>query len=226
MADTVTEDRQAGEFDDEAERELRRGYIRPDFRVFQGALPAAVFFIANQFGPTQVAIALSFAISLWVFVKNPGHGVIRALSVLSFTIVTGSAIVALILDSDKAFVAQNLVGDFAIAAVCIGSVLLGRPMIGAIAREMVPGIQPVMPVGHTVFVRLTLINAAFNLGTGIVRIFMLGALSANAYLVLSRVVFLPLGILFFLLCYRWITQEAIRIWPADMPPPDEFRMRD
>jgi hypothetical protein len=225
MAETVIANVEDGDFDDAAEREMRRGYIKPDFRVFQGGIPPAVFFIANWLGPTQVAIALSFAASVWVFVRNPGSGVIRALSVLGFCVVTGSAIVGLALDSDKAFVAQNLIGDFAITAVCIGSVLIGRPLIGAIARELVPGIQPVMPVDHRVFVRLTLINAALNLGTGLVRILMLGALSANAYVVVSRVAFLPISALFFVLCYRWITQEAIRIWPADMPPPDEWRSR-
>jgi hypothetical protein len=98
-------------------------------------------------------------------------------------------------------------------------------MIGAIAREMVPGIQPVMPLDHRVFMMLTLVNAAINLGTGVARIFLLDALTENQYVIVSRVVFLPLSIGYFLFCYREITRAAIRLWPDDMPPPAQWRSR-
>jgi hypothetical protein len=78
-------------------------------------------------------------------------------------------------------------------------------------------------VNHAIFLRLTMMNAGINFATGVIRIFMLAAMSANLYLIMSRVVFFPLSVLFFLLCYRWITREAIRIWPVDMPPPPEWR---
>jgi intracellular septation protein A len=205
------------------EDRLRRGYLRPDFRVWIGALPALVFLVLNWQTTTEIAIAASFAASVLVFVRNPGSGVIRALSALSFSIVAASAAAGLILDSGKAFVAQNLIGDFVIAAVFLVSVLVRRPMIGAIAREMVPAMKPVLAVGHPVFVKLTLISVALNVVSGVVRLFLLDALSENQYVIVSRALGFPPNVLFFLYAYRQVTRVAIRIWPADAPPPPEWR---
>ena len=194
-------------------------YIRPDFRVLEGALPAAAFLLVNTLWSSEAAIAISFAVSVGVFVRNRSIGVIRFLSVMSFAITAGSAALGLALDNDKAFLAQNLIADFAVAAVMVGSVLIGRPLIGAIARQLVPGIQPVMMLDHTVFKTLTLVSAGSNVCTGVIRIFMLDALSSNAYVILSRVVFIPLSLGFYVLCYVMISRTAIRIWPVDVPPP-------
>ena len=211
------------EFDDVMEDRIRRGYLQPDFRVFAGILPSAVFLIANSMWSTQIAIATSFAVSAVVFVRFPASGVIRALTIISFVVVFASAVVGLALDSGKAFVAQNMVGDFLISAIFLGSVLVGRPMIGAIAREMVPAIQPIMPINHAVFVKLTLLNVGVNLVSGVLRLFLLDALSENQYVIVSRVLGLPLGVAFFLYAYREITRAAIRIWPVDAPPPEQWR---
>lgn len=209
--------------DAEEEDRLRRGYLRPDFRVWIGGLPALVFLVVNWQTTTEVAITGSFAASVLVFVRNPGSGVIRALSALSFSVVAASAAAGLILDSGKAFVAQNLIGDFVIAAVFLVSVLIRRPMIGAIAREMVPAMKPVLAIDHPVFVRLTLINVALNVVSGVVRIFLLDALSENQYVIVSRALGFPPNVLYFLYAYREVTRVAIRIWPADAPPPPEWR---
>jgi intracellular septation protein A len=211
------------EFDDEYEDRMRRGYLRPDFRVFVGVLPSVVFLVANSMWSTQVAIAASFVVATIVFARYPGSGVIRALTMVSFVVVFASAVVGLALDSGKAFVAQNMVGDFLIAAIFTGSVIIGRPMIGAIAREMVPAIQPIMAIDHQVFVKLTLLNAGVNLVTGIMRLFLLDALTENQYVIVSRVLGFPLAAAFFLYAYREITRAAIRIWPVDEPPPEQWR---
>lgn len=211
------------EFDDASEERMRRGYLRPDFRVLAGILPSVVFLMLNSAMSTQLAIAVSFVVSAGVFFLNPGRGVIRALTIISFTVVFASAAVGLAFDSGKAFVAQNMVGDFLIAAIFLGSVLIRRPMIGAISREMVPAIKPVMALDHAVFVKLTLINVGVNLVSGIARLFLLDALTENQYVIASRALGFPLGVAFFLYAYREITRVAIRIWPADTPPPDEWR---
>jgi intracellular septation protein A len=202
-----------------------RDYVRPDFRVFEGFLPVLVFFVANRMGPAEVAIGLSFATAVVVFARNKSSGIIRALSVLGFVIVTASAVAGIVASSDKVFVAQNIVSDFAFVIIMMGSVLIGRPLIGAIARELVPGIRPVMAVNDPAFVVLTLVNGAINLGTGVARIFMLDAMSADTYAIVSRVAFIPLNIAFFVLCYALIARRAIAIWPADLPPPDMTRGR-
>jgi hypothetical protein len=81
----------------------------------------------------------------------------------------------------------------------------------------------IVEVPHPAFRTLTFVSAALNICTGVIRIFMLDALSANAYVILSRVVFVPLNIAFYLLCYVMISRVAIRIWPAALPPPPKIR---
>jgi intracellular septation protein A len=210
-------------FDAEAEDRVRRGHLRPDFRVFLGIVPPVAFLAANYLASTQVAIIVAFVASAIVFVSNPGSGVIRALAVISFVVVAVSAIAGLASGSGKVFVAQNLVGDFLIAAIFLGSVVMHRPMIGAIAREMVPSMKPVMPIDHAVFVRLTLISVAVNVLSGVARAYLLDVLTEDQYVIASRALGFPLGVAFFFYAYREITRTAVAIWPADEPPPPEWR---
>lgn len=216
----------AAALDAVAEERMRSGYMRPDFRVLSGILPSAAFLLLNSVTTTQIAIVVSFVAALAVFAFNPGSGVIRALSILSFLVVFASAVVGLALGSGKAFVAQNLVGDFLIAAIFTGSVLIHRPMIGAIAREMVPAMKPIMAIDHPVFVRLTLVNVGVNLVSGVLRLWLLDALTENQYVIASRVLGFPLGVAYFAYAYREITRTAIRIWPADVAPPEQWKSRE
>lgn len=197
-----------------------RTHVRPNPRILESVLPVAVYFAVNVLWGTAPAIAASFAASAFVFFRNRAHGTILFLAVLGFAVTAGSAVLGLISGSGKVYVAQNLVTDFVFAGVFAGSVVAGRPLIGSIVHEVVPAVKPVMTIGHPLFVRLTLLSALINAGEGVGRGFMLAALSDNAYVILSRAVFLPLGIAFYFVCYVLVQREAIRIWPADMPPPN------
>lgn len=194
-----------------------RDFMQIDASVFQGFLPAIVFLVANRFGPVQVAIILSFATATWVFARNKSSGVIRMLSAVGFLLVAFSTVIGLALNSDRAFVAQNIFADIAFAGIFLGSVVIRRPLIGAIARELVPGIRPVMHIDLPVFVQLSLVSAAINIVSAIVRYFMIENMSVDAYVILSRVVFIPVNIAFVVLCYVTVTRTAIRIWPEDEP---------
>ncbi len=163
---------------------------------------------------------MSFAVSIAVFYRNRQHGTIRLLGVLGFVIVAASAVIGLISNSGKVYVAQNLVTDFIFAGVFATSVVVGKPLIGSIVREVVPALQPVMDVQYPLFVKLTLVCAAINLGTGIARVFLLAALTDTQYVIASRALGLPLDVAFYFACYVLVQREAIRIWPADMPPPN------
>jgi hypothetical protein len=200
-----------------AERARVRDFLRIDASVFQGFLPSIVFLVANRLGPTQVAIALSFAAAVWVFARNRSSGVIRLLGSVGFLIVAFSAVLGLALDSDRAFVAQNIFADIVFTGLFAGSVWIRRPLIGAIARELVPGIGPVMRIDLPVFVWLSLLNAAINAVSAVARYFMIESLSVDAYVILSRAVFIPVNIAFIVLCYVSVTRTAIRIWPHDVP---------
>jgi hypothetical protein len=216
----LNQTRPASEPDDVDRSSIRASdYVRIDPRAIEGAYPAFAFILANWLWTTQIAIALSFATALVVFVRNRQRGVIGVLGAISFVIVSISAIIGLIWNSGTVFVAQNLVADFVFAAVYAGSILIGRPLIGVIARELVPSIKPVIDVNHAVFIQLSIVAILINAGEGIVRLFMIEAMSNNAYVIVSRVVFIPLTIGFYLLCYRQVSKTAIAIWPADLPPP-------
>jgi hypothetical protein len=192
-------------------------FLDIDLNVLQGFIPAAVFLIAHQIWPTRIAIALSFTATVIVFARNKHSGVIRFLSALGFAIAALSTAIGLAFDSGLAFVAQNIFSDVVFTFVFAGSVLAGRPLIGGIARELVPAIRPVLHVNTPVFVYLSLLNAGINAFSAGIRYVMIESFSIDLYVILSRVVFLPLNIAFIVLCYVWITRTAIRLWPDDMP---------
>jgi len=118
-----------------------------------------------------------------------------------------SAVVGLAADSAKAFAAQNIYSDFLVAAVCLGSIAIGKPLVGAVARESIPALRTLMDPRHRVFVILTLVFMTYNIGTGIFRIFLLGEFSANEYVIVSRVTS-PISLAFFLAAYFMIKRAA------------------
>ena len=157
-----------------------------------------------------MSISASLAVAVIVFARNRQSGVIRALSVLGFAIVAVSAAVGLTINSDKAFAAQNIVSDFAIAPIALGSILIGRPLAGAVGRELFPAIRPLVPERHGVFVVLTLVVVGINLATGVIRLVMIDALSTNDYVLLSRLIGIPFNILLFGLAYVLVLRVVER----------------
>ena len=194
-------------------RFLHGDFSGVDWRIFWTALPVVVFLILNTFWPedlwrTQVAIVGSFLASAYVFATNRDSGVIRALVVLGFLIVAGSAAFGLAINSAKAFAAQNIFTDFIMAAISLGSVLVGKPLVGAVARQGVPALRTLMDPKHRVFVYLTLTFMAINIVTGIFRIFLLGEFNATEYVLISRATGLPFSVGFLIACYFSIKRTA------------------
>ena len=179
-----------------------------DWRVAEAGLPVLVFLVLNVIGPAQLAIGASFAASVSVFLRNRDSGVIRALAIMGFLVVTGSAIVGLAADSTKAFAAQNIVSDFLVAVVGVGSIAIGRPLVGAVARESIPALRSLLDVRHRTFIYLTLGFVALNIVTGVIRIFLLDALSTNEYVLASRAVGFPLSAAFFVASYFAVKRAA------------------
>ncbi len=214
----MTSDALPGEPSPAVERP-RRYYVRPSPQVLIAFLPALAFILTNRYAPTQAAIAVSFAVSVVIFVRNPGDGVIRMLGLIGFAIVCGAAVVGLATGSGKAYVAQNLFADFAFAAIFAGSVVIHRPLMGAIIREVVPALKPVMAIDYPLFTQLTLMNVAINLAQGTARIFLINDLSASQYAIASRAISFPISVAFYVFCYVVVHRRAIEIWPADLPPP-------
>lgn len=200
---------------------LEPRYLQFNGSVAEGGIPVAVFWVANSLGPSSVAITLSFIAAAVVFLRNRDSGVIRALSLLGFLIVAASAGAGLLLASDKAFAAQNIASDFAFVAISLGSVMVGKPLIGYVARELLPALRPHLEATERVFVILTLLNAFINLGTGIVRFWMLDVLETNDYVILSRVIGIPTNLAFFGLAYVLIKRRLAEVDQENGHGPDE-----
>lgn len=189
--------------------------LRFNYGVAEGGLPVFIFWVANNLGPTQVALVLAFVTAVAVIARNRKSGVIRLLSVLGFVIVAASAVAGFVLDSDKAFAAQNIVSDIALAAIALISVLMGRPIMGLIIREMVPALRTVLHETDRTFVVLTLSFVALNLFQAAVRIYMLDEFSANTYIVVSRIFAFPLNLGFIGLAWLLVARRLSReTWPT------------
>ncbi len=179
-----------------------------DLRVLEAGIPVIVFLLAEQVLPVRLAIALSFVAALAVFARHRRRGTIRFLNLLGFAVVALSAAAGLLLDSGKAFAAQNLVSDVLVAAVGLGSIVWRRPLVGLVARELFPGLRSAMPVDHPAFVLLTYLNSLLNLLTAGVRAYLLGQLDVTVYVIVSRAAGLPLTVAFYGLCL-WAIVRAV-----------------
>ena len=189
-------------------------------RFWLTVLPIAAFLLVDRLADTRWAIGAGLAAAILVFLRTRRSGVVGYLAVGGIVIVGGSATVGIIVDSDKAFFASDAIGDVLWTGAFLGSVVLGRPLMGVLMREIFPGIREWIPERHRVFVALSLAWAAQNVVTAVIRVLLLDALSTNSYLLWSRVATWPLTIGLFALSYyligRAIRQEAQRRAAADL----------
>lgn len=216
--------------DEAAARRRRRRAARPprdilatssiNNRFWLTLAPIAAFLLVDRLADTRWAIAAGVAAAVIVFWRTRRSGLIGYLAVGGIVIVGGAGVVGIIVDSDKAFFASDAIGDVLWAAAFVISILLGRPLMGLLVREIFPGIRDWVPEGHRVFVALSLAWAAQNVATAVIRIALLDALSTEAYLLWSRVATWPLTIGLFALSYyfiaRAVRQEAERRAAADL----------
>lgn len=177
--------------------------------IWLSFLPVAAFLIVGRFADTRIAIGAGFAMALVVFLRTRHSGVIGQLAVGGIAIVGGAALVGVVIDSDKAFLASDPISDFLWVAAFGLSVLLGRPLMGIIVREMFPGAREWLPERHRVFVWLSVAWALQNILTAAIRIVLLDSLSAEGYILWSRVITWPLNVALFALSY-YVIWRAIR----------------
>ena len=177
--------------------------------IWLSFLPIAAFLIVGRFADTRIAIGAGFATALVVFMRTRHSGVIGRLAVGGIVIVGGAALVGVVIDSDKAFLASDPIGDFLWMAAFGLSVLLGRPLMGIIVREMFLGAREWLPERHRVFVWLSVAWALQNILTAAIRIVLLDSLSADAYILWSRVITWPLNVALFAVSY-YVIWRAIR----------------
>ena len=156
-------------------------------RIFLGSFPLGVFWLAGQFWETQIAIGLAFLAATAVFLYARDSGIIRLLAVLSFSAVTVAALAGAILNSDKAFLANDVIFDYTTVLVSIVSIYKGKPLFRLIMYEMYPGLRSLLPERHRVFVTTTIILALHSVAIGTTRMFLIATQSVGEYIIWSRV---------------------------------------
>lgn len=156
-------------------------------RIFLGSVPLGVFWVSSQFWGTQFSIGLAFIAATAVFFYARDSGIIRLLAVLSFTAVSIAALAGAILNSDKAFLANDVIFDYTTVVVSIISIYKGKPLFRLIMYEMYPGLKNLLPEGHRVFITTTIILALHSIAIGTTRIFLIATQSVGEYIIWSRV---------------------------------------
>ncbi len=176
-----------------------------NLRVLEGMLPMAVFWVAGEVGaPGWLAIVLSLVTAAAVYVRNKEYGATRALSAIGFVVVASSAVAGIALDSEKTFAAQNIFGDLVFIVVGLGSIAIGKPIAGAIVREMFPSLRPHIRADDAIFVALTLVVVLANVMQAGTRLWMIDEMSTNDYVLVSRLAGLPFNAVYFLAAYGLI----------------------
>lgn len=178
--------------------------------IWLSVLPIAAFLLLDRVADTRIAIAAGFVAAVIVFLRTRKSGLIGYLAIGGIVIVGGAALAGIILDSDKAFFASDAIGDLLWMAAFLVSVVVGRPLIGLIVREMFPRLREWLPETHGVFVGLTIAWALENILTAAIRLVMLDAFSTDGYLLWSRVATWPLNIALFALSY-YLIWRAVRV---------------
>ena len=175
-----------------------------DPAVWWSIAPVLIFWGTRQVADTQIAIAAGFVAAVVVFWLNRRRkkGILAWLAIAGLVIVSGSAIAGLLLDSEKAYLANDPIGDGITVLVALGSVFIGRPIVGYIACEVFPRATSQLHATDRVFVQITLLLAAKDLITGGARVVLLDSLDTDGYLLFSRIVSWPLNALFFYAAYR------------------------
>lgn len=187
-----------------------------DPRGLLSVTPIIVYVVVRQLSVAPVAIGAGLAVAVLVFALNrkQGGSVIQWMSVFGLVAITAGAIAGIALNSDKAFLANDVAGDFIMAAILAASAIIGRPIAGSITHELLPRVRGAVPKTHRVFVRITWLYVLSNLGMGAYRLYLLGEVSASEYVLYSRAVAWPLGVVMFglviLLMSRVMRADAAR----------------
>lgn len=180
-----------------------------------GILPIAAFLIMLEIADARAAIGVSLAVALGVFylqqrVKTSG-GLVFKLALLGLATMIGSSIAGLALDSERIFLWQDPIGDFAISVLLLLALALGWPLTGRVICELFPRVAAVLEPRHRVFALVSLIFLFENLAMGFIRVWLLEGteISPAQYALFSRAAAWPLRAVLALASY-WLIRRAMR----------------
>ena len=153
--------------------------------------PVVVFYVLSVVAPPTLAVAGGFAAAAGAFYFTRKSRLYQALLLVGFAVVALTAAIGITWGSEKAYLASGACSSFLFAFIYSGSVLIRHPLVGGIAREVVPGLTGRLPDTAPVFVWTTLAWAVFSMSQGFVRVYLLVNLSVGEYIIWSRVVGYP-----------------------------------
>jgi hypothetical protein len=184
-----------------------------NFRIASSILPVATFYILSRVADPWVSIAGGFVASSLVFYWNRRHRVIGLLAAFAFVVLTLSAVIGVIFESEKAYLASGPVADFLFVPMFLASMLLKKPLIGGIVREMFPQFASQVPIHAPVFVSLSVLWAIGEGLTGLLRAYLLYELSVGEYIIWSRLATWPLRAIVVGITI-WAVYRASKEYPA------------
>lgn len=129
---------------------------------------------------------------------------------LGFALLRGAA--GILTRSGTVYFAPLVVGNFAVAVVFSGSALVGRPIVGLIAKIFYP--FPDEVVRHhayrRVFIRVTLAWAAEQALIGLLQVVLLATTTTNTYVIVRSLVAWPLNLGLFVFSLRYARRALSR----------------
>lgn len=180
-----------------------------DFRILFGMLPVVAFYIGYQWH-AYAAIGLGFVATAVAYYASDRKGLVGIFALFGLFVATVAALVGIVLEDERAFLARDAAIDFLLASLGLGSLLLGRPVVGLVLRDMWPALRDLLPLRHGAFVRATWVFVVVNIFQGTVRTWMLfGGFTVGEYLVYSRLFGWPVaGIMIAIIAH--IVRESAR----------------
>ena len=168
-----------------------------------GAAPTLSYLIFNAAFGVRGAIAAAVISGVLVYViqrqVRPQILVVRWLMVFSVCFNVGFGIWGLIEGDGKVYWARDYVDNFVLGAVFLFSVVIGRPIVSPVVREVFLDIRERMPADHRVWIQLTIVWGLYIAVAGVLRWWILDQVSPSTYALIR----LPLG---------WGLSMVLMVW--------------
>ena len=179
--------------------------------VRDGIGPIACFYVGWKLFGLVVGIAFATAFALVLYRRERRLGRPALIVRVATALVLIRAIVGLISGSTTLYLGQEVVIDFLLGSIVLGSLILGRPLAEAFAREVYPVPEEARgsPILHRVFQVVTLVWACYFMARSAVRLIALLTLTTDGYLLVDALTGAP-GILAALAWSVFFTARRVR----------------
>lgn len=176
--------------------------------VLLGLAPVAFYLLFDNFVSVRAAIGASVVSAIIVFAVQrrlrPKARVVFLISMLGMGLMIIFGVVGLIWDDGSLFWASDPVDDFLTCTIFLGSVLIGRPIVGPFVRELFPALADRLPGEHRVWRTITIVWGLKMLATGLLRLWLLDTIEADTYVWIRTLIAWPINLALFLWTLRMI----------------------